>query len=122
MSCTACAHNIETRLAQMKGVDMASVSFAARTVAVRFDPARTGQPQLVDAIEGLGYQVPLQSAPPSLDEESGALRKRFFAGAAFALPTLVLGMAEQFPAAQFALSLPVLAYSGLPFYQAAWKA
>lgn len=121
MTCTGCAHTIETRLAQMKGVDSAQVSFASRTAAIRFRPDVTARAQFVKTIEGLGYEVPAQSAAPSLDDESGAIRHRFLIGALFAVPTMVLGMAEKLPWVQLALSLPVLAYSGLPFLIAGWK-
>ncbi|MCU1324748.1 MAG: heavy metal translocating P-type ATPase [Bryobacterales bacterium] len=122
MTCTACANNIETRLAQAPGVEFANVSFAARTVAIRFNPVKVQVEALVSAIEGLGYQVPRSSEAPSLELESKALQTRLALGGLLAVPTMILGMAERLPFAQLALSLPVLAYSGLPFYQAAWKA
>lgn len=121
MTCTGCAHTIETHVAGLKGVEASQVSFASRTATVRFDPAITNQALLIESIESLGYHVPNQGAPPSLDDEAKALRMRLLVGAVFALPTLVLGMAEHLPWVQFYLSLPVMAYSGMPFQVAAWK-
>lgn len=122
MTCTACAHTIEVRLAGVPGVAAANVSFAARTGSVRFDPSKTRSGELVKVIEGLGYHVPEQSAPPSLGEEAQSLRNKLLTGALLATPTMMLGMAERFPEVQLALSIPVLGYSGFGFYRAAWKA
>lgn len=108
-------------MARQQGVKAAQVSFASRTATIRFDPAITTQALLIESIEGLGYHVPNQEGAPSLDDEAGALRLRLVIGAVFAVPTLVLGMAERLPWVQFFLSLPVMAYSGMPFQVAAWK-
>lgn len=121
MTCTGCAHTIETHVARLKGVDASQVSFASRTATIRFDPAVTNQALLVESIESLGYHVPHQDTPPSLDDEASALRLRLVIGAIFAVPTLALGMAEELPWVQFLLSVPVMAYSGMPFQVAAWK-
>ena len=86
MTCTGCAHTIETHVAGLEGVEASQVSFASRTATVRFDPAITNQALLIESIESLGYHVPNQGAPPSLDDEANALRMRLLVGAVFALP------------------------------------
>ncbi|HXJ44933.1 MAG TPA: heavy metal translocating P-type ATPase, partial [Bryobacteraceae bacterium] len=122
MTCTGCAHTIEARLASAPGVSEAHVSFASRTAEVHYDPARTQTAELVGLIRGLGYDVPQDSAAPSLEEESAALVRRLVVGAVFAVPVMALGMAERLPWVQLLLSVPVLAYSGLPFFVAGFKA
>lgn len=121
MTCTGCAHTIETRLAGLNGVATVQVSFASRTAAVRFNPEVTQPAKFIETIEGLGYEVPQQNNAPTLEDEASALKNRLVLGAIFAASTLILGMAERLPWLQFALSIPVIAYSGVPFLVAAWK-
>ena len=121
MTCTGCAHTIETRLAGLRGVATVQVSFASRTAAVRFDPQLTQPSRFIETIEGLGYEVPRKNNAPTLDDEARALKNRLVLGAVFAVPTLILGMAERLPWVQFAFSIPVIAWSGVPFLIAAWK-
>src|SRR5213082_2948772 len=70
------------------------------------------------------------------EEENAELRdmaRRFWIGAALALPVFVLGMAHLFPNApmwiasdwsrwlQFSLSTPVVLWAGAPFFQRGWQ-
>jgi Cu+-exporting ATPase len=70
------------------------------------------------------------------DEENGELRdmtRRFWTGAALALPVFLVAMAHVFPSApawldssplrwmQFALSTPVVLWAGWPFFVRAWQ-
>ena len=122
MTCAACARTVERQLGSTEGVEKASVNFATHVASVRFDAGRTDREKLVAAVEDVGYEVPVE--PPELAEqaEAGAIRKRFLVGAAFALPVFVLGMLERGPILQLFLTLPVILYSGLPFYIDAWSA
>jgi Cu+-exporting ATPase len=122
MTCAACARTVERQLAGSPGVKKANVNFATRTASVWYNPAETRVESLIAAVEDVGYQVPEQ--PPELAEESEArdLRKRLIVGAVFAVPVAVLGMLERAPAVQFALTLPVLFYSGSIFLHDAWTA
>ena len=58
MTCGNCARSVERKLAATAGVSRATVNLDAASAIVEFDPAQTGVPQLVAAIEQLGYQVP----------------------------------------------------------------
>jgi Cu+-exporting ATPase len=137
MSCAACARSIENQLAGTAGVASAHVNFATSTATVEFDPARAAVHNLVDAIEELGYGVPM----PADGEEGGedvekqarqrdytALQHRLWLAAAFAIPVAVLGMwpalmhLSAMPWIQLALTTPVVAYAGAPFYKGAWVA
>jgi Cu+-exporting ATPase len=122
MTCAACARTVERQLSGSPGVSKASVNFATRTASVWYNPTETRVESLIAAVEDVGYQVPDQ--PQELAEESEArdLRKRLVVGAAFAIPVVVLGMMERAPVLQFALTLPVLFYSGWIFLRDAWTA
>jgi Cu+-exporting ATPase len=120
MTCAACARSIERTLSGAPGVERASVNLATATATVEYDPARVQPRDFVAAIEDLGYGVPEKEVRP--DAQEPAYRRRFLVAAALASPVLWLGMSHRFPWVQLLLTLPVIFYSGVPFYVAAWKA
>ena len=126
MTCAACARAIEGTLAGTPGVERARVNLATNTATVEYDPARARLSDFVSAIEDLGYGVPKTDAAPDAAEPE--YRRRLLVAAIFAAPVLVLGMSHgrlRVPYStwiQLALTLPVILYSGAPFYAAAWTA
>ncbi len=122
MTCASCARIVEGQLASTPGVSRASVNFATRRATVRYDAARVGVQNLVAAVEDVGYGVPVGPQELAEQAESADLRRRLMAGAIFAVPVFALGMAERWPIFQMILAIPVLAYSGYPFFRDAWTA
>jgi len=126
MTCAACARAVERALAATPGVERARVNLATNTATVEYDAGRAQMRDFIGAIEDLGYGVP--ETEPRPDAEEPGYRKRLAVAAILAAPVLVLGMWHGLVAApysawiQLALTLPVVCYSGAPFYQAAWKA
>ncbi len=120
MTCAACARAIERALSSTAGVERASVNLATNTATVEFDAARTGVSDFISAIEDLGYGVP--ETEPAPDAGETLYRARLIVAIVFAVPVVVLGMAHIAPWIQLALTLPVIFYSGAPFYRAAWSA
>ncbi len=122
MTCAACARTVEKQLGSTPGVTRANVNFATRTASVRYDARQLAVENLVAAVEDVGYEVP--AGPQELAEQAEArgLRRRLIVGAVFAIPVFLLGMTEHLPLIQFILSIPVLAYAGLPFFRDAWSA
>ena len=120
MTCAACARAIERTLSATAGVERASVNLATNTATVEFDSARTGRDHFIAAIEDLGYGVP--ETEPAADAGEVLYRWRLVIAVLFAAPVVVLGMAHIAPWIQLALTLPVIFYSGAPFYRAAWSA
>ncbi len=55
MTCASCSANVERALARTPGVVGAAVNLASERAEVRFDPARTGPAQLLDAVRATGY-------------------------------------------------------------------
>ena len=126
MTCAACARTIERTLAGTPGVSRAQVNLATNTATVEYDPASVQVADFVGAIEDLGYGVPPSEVQG--DAEEPQFRRRLLVAAVFAAPVLLLGMSDGVlpvpysPWIQLTLTLPVIFYSGAPFYVAAWKA
>lgn len=125
MTCAACARTIERTLAHTPGVSRAQVNLATNTATVEFDADKVRVSDFVGAIEELGYGVPSPEMPPQTEEPG---YRRLLVAAIFAAPVLALGMSHgvvRVPYSawiQLALTLPVIFYSGAPFYLAAWNA
>jgi len=122
MTCAACARTVEKQLGSTEGVEKASVNFATHTASVRFDGAKTKVEKLIAAVEDVGYEVPVEPRELVEAAEAKDLRRRLLTALTFAIPVFVLGMSEHAPWVQFALTLPVLGYSGWPFYRDAFTA
>jgi Cu+-exporting ATPase len=147
MSCAACARTIELTLADTPGVEKADVNFATGRAVVTFDAARVGVGDLVRAVRDVGYDVveardvagdATAEARDATDAETVGdlekqahqasyrdLRRRLAVAVCLTTPLMVVSMGHvRFPGAdllQLALALPVVAYSGAPFYRGAWK-
>lgn len=77
MTCANCAVTVERALKRTEGVDEALVNLSSERVAVSFDVAETGLPQIVESIRGAGYQVATGEASfsiPELSDPANALR------------------------------------------------
>ncbi|MGE0447165.1 MAG: heavy metal translocating P-type ATPase [Vicinamibacterales bacterium] len=61
MTCAACQANVQRALARQPGVTAASVNLMTEQARVTFDPAVIDVPQLVAAVEAIGYGA----APPA---------------------------------------------------------
>lgn len=121
MTCAACARTIERTLAHTPGVERAHVNFATSTATVEYRPGQVKVGDFIGAIEDLGYGVP--ESEPAPDTEALAYRRRLLVAVVCAAPVLALGMAHTHTAwIQLALTVPVIFYSGAPFYTGAWKA
>jgi len=116
MTCAACARAIERTLAGTPGVERARVNLATNTATVEYDSARVRTPTLVRAIEDLGYGVPETAVAET------AYGTRLAVAVVFSVPVLLLGMLHTAVWIQLVLTVPVILYSGAPFYAAAWSA
>lgn len=57
MICQGCVKNVTGVLQALPGVDRVEVSLEAARATVVFDPAKVGEAQFKDAIEGAGFDV-----------------------------------------------------------------
>jgi Cu+-exporting ATPase len=60
MTCANCATTVERVLRKTDGVSEANVNFASERAAVRFDPARVREDELVERVRAAGYGVATQ--------------------------------------------------------------
>lgn len=137
--CAACAGIIEQAVRQVPGVQQVSVQAASRRAQVWWDPALTRASQVVQAIEGAGYQAFPDTAIDQRERDRREARKGlwrlFVAGFCmmqvmmYATPTYVsspedigLDVLRMLQWASWLLSLPVVLFSATPFYAGAWRA
>ena len=65
MTCLSCKVAVRRALSKLDGVKDAKVDVANKRVTVEYDPGKVTPPQLVGAVNRLGYQA-------SLSEKSGS--------------------------------------------------
>jgi len=135
--CGACIWLIEHWLAQRPGIAAAEVNFATRRARVAFDPARARLSDVLRAVAAVGYHgYPYDPARREalVRRESRTLLLRMAVALLammqvmmFAIPTYVTVDGVE-PAhrlllewASLTLTLPVIAYSAVPFLRGAWR-
>lgn len=132
---------VEQRLLDLPGVITANFNMADDTVTVRYLPSLVSPRDARLVLRELGYEATLagegadaeDAAAQAQAEETRRLMWRLIVAVAFAVPNLILSMGEMVYPAPFwhfagknwvllALTLPVVFYSGWPFYTGAWAA
>jgi Cu+-exporting ATPase len=127
MHCASCVTTIEKALAEVPGVDEASVNLATSRADVR--GSRLDTARLIAAVRASGYDArPAFDAPPIDDElrtQTRDVLRRTLVAAALTAPVIVISMADlTFPGRNFvllALTLPVYLYAGAPFLSGAMR-
>lgn len=137
MWCTSCALAVEGVLKRLSGVTEVSVHYPTATVWVKGDPDAIQLAALAPRVASIGYQLTeleaVGDAHARLEQESRYLTLRLVVGAVFGMWTMLASLliyAGALPSHQVesvvawasgAFSLPVVLYSGLPFYRAGWR-
>ena len=133
MHCGACVLAVERALAGVEGVLQARANLTARRVRVRWRDAGGTVPPILDALAGAGFEahLPADDAASADDEVKPFLRALAVAG--FGAGNIMLlsisvwagadpGTRDLFHWISAAIALPVLAYSGQPFFRPAMAA
>jgi Cu2+-exporting ATPase len=138
MRCTACAWLVEQVAARVPGVTCAKAHFASRRALVRWNPAEARLSAVLAAIRAFGYPAwPFEAgrlAALESKEKRSMLRRLWVAGLGmmqvmmYAVPGYLAPSGDIAPDLQrlmdwagLALTLPVLLYSGWPFFAGAWR-
>ncbi len=137
VTCAACLWLIEQCVGRVEGVRQVSINFTARRAQVRWDDSKVKLSAILAAISTLGYGVQLYDpgrSETALAAERRTLLWRLFVAAfgmmqvmMYAVPVYLADGAMprdierlmQF--ASLALTLPVIAWSAVPFYIGAWR-
>lgn len=132
MSCASCAVSVESTVQATPGVVSAAVNFATATVAVEYLPGLVTPHSLQEAVRSIGYDLYLEENQGEEDalealhqQRFQALKKRAWVALGLSAPVVVIGMFfMHMPYANWimwALSTPVLFWSGWEFFVNAWK-
>jgi Cu2+-exporting ATPase len=136
VSCADCVRKVETTLSAVPGVAAARVNLSLRRATVEYDPARTTPDALISGLDAVGHRarpfdtVAMQAV--DRDAEGRDLLARM-AVAGFAAMNVMLLSVSVWSGAEAAtrdllhwisalITLPAVAYSGVPFYRSAWSA
>ena len=138
MHCSACHQIIEFRLKKHVGVHKFHINITAHTADVSWNPQLTSLPEIIEAMTSLGYgALPTGSAGEIVNRESKMnIWRLFVAGLAmmqimmYALPAYLVPVPQLdgdltpdidrlLKLASLAITLPVVIFSALPFFQSA---
>ncbi len=138
LRCAACAWLIEQVVARTPGVASAEANFAARRIAIRWDPAAARLSTVIGAVRALGYPAwPFEErrlAQVEARERRALMRRLWVAGLGmmqvmmYAVPAWIAGAGDMTPDiedlmrwAGLILTVPVVAYSAQPYFAGAWR-
>ncbi|MCD8521376.1 MAG: cadmium-translocating P-type ATPase [Saccharospirillaceae bacterium] len=134
ISCAACSWLIEHRMAQLPGIDKALLNLSSHRLFLRWKHAEINVSTLIEALLRLGYKATPFSATSQEQarhkENKVAIRRMALAGFGMmqimmmSIPTYSdMSIAAEFflRLAQMVLAVPVILYSGAPFFRAALR-
>ncbi len=134
MTCAACAVSLETYLKNSLPLESVSVNYPTQSVAIKFNSSAVSFNQIQQKAEEIGYKIiALDNPNQTIDyqqnkeiQQKRLIKRRFWTAAIFTTPIFIISMffMNQWKFQNLLLlllSIPVVFYSGLPFYQSAWK-
>ena len=133
MRCAGCIAKLERGLAPVPGIIAARVNFTSRLVAIDHLP-ELQPPDIKQAIAALGFDAePVKAATQGEDRHESRELARATAVAGFAAMNIMLlsvsiwsgatgATRDLFHLLSAMIAIPTVAYSGRPFFRAAWTA
>lgn len=138
ITCSACVWLNERHLSGIKGVLSADINYTSHRARVRWDNTQIKLSQILEAIASIGYRAhPFDAARQEAlaqQERKTALLRIYLAGLSmmqvmmYAVPLYVAEAGDMsrdmeglMRWASLILTLPVVLYSSIPFYQGSWR-
>ncbi|MDO8931467.1 MAG: heavy metal translocating P-type ATPase [Rhodocyclaceae bacterium] len=138
ITCAACVWLNEAHIARQPGVTAVDINYATRRARVRWDERQIRLSQILEAVAAIGYRAhPYDTAKSeqlAKKERKSALWRLFVAGFGmmqvmmYAVPVYLADEGTMTPDieqlmrwASLVLTLPVILYSSMPFFTAAWR-
>lgn len=131
MACASCSANVERKLNSLPGINNASVSLPGRSALVDYDPEKISLPQMKEAINGIGYDLVIESDRSVAEIEKRAytlLKRKTILSWIFSLLVMALSMhwitvggTAVTNQSAMLLALANIVFCGWSFYQTAWK-
>ncbi|MBI2582397.1 heavy metal translocating P-type ATPase, partial [Candidatus Woesearchaeota archaeon] len=132
MHCASCSTILTRALQKVEGVQSAVVNYSTEKGTVTYDPARTNEQNLIQAVQKKGYGAQVLGEENYAREEQlrkkeiQKLKSKLILSVALSLPALIISMIlMDLPYREYflwILSTPVQFYIGWPFYQGTWAA
>lgn len=133
IKCAGCIGKIERELPKTEGIKAARVNFSAKRVAIEHDPA-LDESDLVEALLNLGFEAQrVEDNPMGTQASERRMLIRALGVAGFGMMNIMLLSVSVWSGAEGAtkelfhwlsalIAMPVIAYSGRPFFASAWMA
>lgn len=138
ITCAACVWLNEQHIGHLPGVLSVDINYSSHRARVRWDNSRIQLSRILEAIAAIGYRAhPFDAARQeqlAQQERKSALLRIYLAGLSmmqvmmYAVPTYLAEQDSITPDieslmrwASLLLTLPVIVYSSLPFYQGSWR-
>ena len=131
MACASCSANVERKLRSLPGVDSAAVSLPGRSALVEYDPARISLEKMKSEINGIGYDLVIETDRSVVEIERHEYRQLFrktmlsWLFATLCVPIsmgwLDVGSKDVANQVVLLLALANLLYCGREFYVVAWR-
>ena len=133
IKCAGCIAKIERELPKLDGIESARVNFSSKRVAIEHDQ-EMGEAALTQALEQLGFEAQaVEENPLGTDDKERTQLVRALGVAGFGMMNIMLLSVSIWSGAEGAtrelfhwlsalIALPVIAYSGRPFFASALMA
>lgn len=138
INCAACLWLNQKHLQSLPGVNQATINYSTHRAHVKWDLRQLKLSEIIEAVARIGYRAHPYDArryQAVFKKQKNAFLKRMGLAYVLGMQLMIIAVAlysghwsgmaqehnEMFRWLSFLLALPILLYSGKPFYESAWK-